>query len=666
MMTGPIRGIARDHLERRDDVRVATAWVGTNVEASANDVGAAARSNEERGRNVAVARGTPVLVMLLADHAAAMTDVLVHGSAGERVYLLVPRDWSGLDARVMNCPKVLIRRVPEVPIAGTLRANLARLWMGGAVGGKAPWPLDLDTRQADAFRHVFLRLFWHDAIDEAWTGGRTLSFRTPGGRPFEVPEVPRSAPVQWLETNSLVNEDMGGALVHMTGGSPPTAVPRRLWFPAGGNHHERLAGLLRDGTDVVWEDRELPDLVVGVGRGVALLPGSRGRLRIDLNATQAAELAGILQRQTAWRFEAGVRLGDHAADDARFWLKGGAAAAPVEREQGIDLPDLIAEGLRAVPDAAPSSWPAAQPLSLAVRYRWTALPPRIPAGSAEDPLIEHWRKVDDDWASRLEMVRQVLQAVDEECGRVERVLSQLKRALLGFGRTRSGLLAEVEVLEKQSPSAAGPSRAPAMLHKLTDIEGRSEKLQKDLADADRDAREKDEREKQEAAWRARVDIAKRDLTARQKALANVEAQRAAQALELASIEGSLRSTDKATHRDLQVRKRRVSDDTAKLERESNGLRSELASLEPRTLEVFAYKPRAEAPPRQVHNKGRFVPPTPLAKPTNLLPEEGLPEVGRLRRHLAKRYLVIEVWEDLDRGEQAAVRLRARLVAPEST
>ena len=48
-----------------------------------------------------------------------------------------------------------------------------------------------------------------------------------------------------------------------------------------------------------------------------------------------------------------------------------------------------------------------------------------------------------------------------------------------------------------------------------------------------------------------------------------------------------------------------------------------------------------------------------------VPAEALPEVGALRVHKRQRYLVIERWEDLAAGEPVAVRLQARLVAPEA-
>ena len=47
-----------------------------------------------------------------------------------------------------------------------------------------------------------------------------------------------------------------------------------------------------------------------------------------------------------------------------------------------------------------------------------------------------------------------------------------------------------------------------------------------------------------------------------------------------------------------------------------------------------------------------------------VPEDALPEVGALRVVKGQRYLVIETWEELDRGEQEASRLSAKLVAQE--
>jgi hypothetical protein len=48
-----------------------------------------------------------------------------------------------------------------------------------------------------------------------------------------------------------------------------------------------------------------------------------------------------------------------------------------------------------------------------------------------------------------------------------------------------------------------------------------------------------------------------------------------------------------------------------------------------------------------------------------VPDEAPPEVGALRSQKGQRYLVIQTWEELAKGEQAAARLSAKLVAPEN-
>jgi hypothetical protein len=623
---------------------------------------------EERPSRVMVDRGAPVLVMLHADHPHALAELLARGEVGERVYVLAPSGWgqSTIDPQLAACSRVLIRRVPEVPASGVLKQSETRLWMGSSAGGKAPWSLRLDAEQAETFRSLFLRLFWHEAADEAWTGTRQLSFRPASERPFDVPALPRTAPLRLLGPDAALDVDPRGALVHLTGGSPPGVAPRRLWFPPGGDHHDHLARLLREGSEVLWDPQDLPDLAVGARGAAALLPGSRGRLRIELNAAQAADVARVLEQPAAWRFEAGVRLGDHAEDGARLWVSGAPEARPIQEEQPIDLPDEVADEVRAVPDATPSHWPPAQPLALKVRYHWTVVPPRVPSGAADDALVERWRKVDKDVSSRLGKVREALEASEGHRGQLGRLFSRLAGAVLGFGRTHQELVSEVGALEAAPrPSAAGPAGALDLLERLSRLEERAEALRGEQEKAEQKAREDDERDKQQAAFLERVEAANRDLPARRAALAEAQKEQLSLAEQLERAENELKAAGKDAGKDLPVRRHRLSDAVAKGKQAVQRLVDEVADLELRAQEKFEFKPPASPAAQPAQAGGRFVPPARPVQRASGVPEEALPEVGVLRSHRGQRYVVIERWEDLDRGEWAASRLKARLVAPEN-
>lgn len=605
-----------------------------------------------------------MLVMLGSNDDAVFKELLEQASAGARVYVLVSPAWDEggrVDPQLLHASKVLIRRIPEVPSSAIQTANGSRLWLGG------PWSLRLDDTQSAALRRVFLRLFWHDAIEEAWTGGKQLLWRVAAERPFDVPDVSRNAPVRLVGSDARLEIDMRGALVHLTGGSLPDATPRKLWFPAGADHHNRLAKLVRDRAEVVWDDRGLPDFAIGANGAEVLLPGTRARMSVMLMPEQTADVTRILEAPARWNFGVDVRIGDPALRSAKFWLAGEKGARDIEAEQPIPVADVMANSLRTVPESSPATWRAAQPLALSVRYRWTVVPPKLPAGTVEDPLIVKWNKVDDEWRSRIGQVRQTLEIVEENQGRVAKMFSRLASALLGFGRTHKGLLEDVAAMEKQRPSAAGPSNALEMLSDLAKIEEQARKLQGDIDEAERKEREEQEREKQKGAHQTRVDDANREIPVKRKALTDAEEWVSALVEEQASLEDAMKAADKEeAKKDLYARKKKLTDDVTRAKKDVSRLRGEISSLEEQAAEKFDFRLPPNLAPRQKQgNAGRFVPTASTTRPESNVPNQALPEVGALRLHKNQRYLVIHNWEDLMQGEQAAERLEAMLVAPEN-
>ena len=574
MTQGLIRRLVRERIERRDDARLPSAW----VELEHGAVAPSGLSWLVNGEHAAVreAPGAAVLVMLGANPAAALNELDAHASAGARVYVLVGPDGDkGLvETGVLQAPNILFRRLAEVPATAVHTAVNPWVWLGGG------WRLRLDGPQAEALRHTFLRLFWHDATEEAWSGGRVLSWRPAGDRPFDVPEPSRSASVGLRSHDARLLGDGRGAAMYLTGGIPPDVAPRRLWFPAGPTHQGRLAQLAREGAEVVWQELNLPDILVGTDGGEVLLPGTRARLRLHLTAAQASEVHQLLEASPRWSFLVDVCVGDPALRAGSFWLSGEANARGLEAEQFVELPDVAAPALSAVPDTAPSSVPVPQPLALSVRYRWTVVPPRVPGGTEEDALLGRWRRLDQEWTSRLERARQALQATEGERGRIGRAFSRLVSALLGFERTHEGLAEQVRTLEVQLPSGAGPDGAKSLLVGLAVIEERVGKLQGDLDEAERKAREDEEREKQEAAWRARVNSAEHSLKSTRKDLAQAEDEVTSLESRNLVVRDQMTSADEA-RKLVSAENRRASATLAKAKQDAVTLQGQLKELERR-------------------------------------------------------------------------------------
>jgi hypothetical protein len=662
--TGPIQPIERDRVEQRQDVKLPTAWIG--LEHPPPDTSQGQWLTQDNTSPPATAHAdTPVLIMFAAPAGPAFEALLAQGQAGARVYVLAPAGWEPKDSAIVRCPKVLIRRLPEVPASAVHTASGADLWMGAEHTGAAPWRLRLVPDQASAFRQAFLRLFWHEATDEAYSGGIRLTFRAAGTRPFDVPELTAAASVRLVAPTAQTGPDNGeGALVHCTSSSPPEGQPNHLWLSPSGDHHGRLAKLVRSGARVQWRDRSLPDLTIQGASGTALLPGTRYRMQIELTQDQASDVADLLQQTGSWSFQETIRLGDHAHDGSTIWLKGAGVAHPVEPEQGIDLPEVGADSLRAMAASTPSSWPPPQPLALTAQYRWTVVPPRVPASASEDPLIGRWQKADKDWVSRIGKARAALEAAEGSRGRISRVFSGLMSAMMGFERTQSGLLADVAMLDALQPSEVGPEDAPAIFTRLESLEDQTKKLESDLDEAEHKAREDEEREKQETQWRQRAEEAQRELPEHRSDLKELEAGRPTLDEQLAALSDELKSAGKKAKRSLSARRAKLNDERTRLDRKIQRLSDEICAFERSTAEPFIFVPPTRPTMRSKGSGGRFVPASSAARPSSTVPGEALPEVGSLRVHKSKRYLVIDRWEDLDLGEQDASRLKALLVAPE--
>ena len=464
MTSGPIRRLPRERVERRDDVRLSAVWIDHGAdEASRSDLRTLSRMAREPARS---RPGEVALVMLGSDAGQAEREMLEHARAGARVYVIVPPQWTGGEhvRHLLDAPTVLLRKVPEPPASAVHTREAARVWIGGG------WCLHLDTTQAEALRQVFLHAFWHEATEEAWSGGKRFEWRPAAARPFDVPLLAPDAPVQLVEATHRRKPDMDDEFLHVTTGVVPEHPPRRLWIRPELAKHDRLAALAHRGTRVSWQDRGLPDIALGPNGGELLLPGRSARLSIQLQGTQLSDVRAVLDAPARWRFGVDVRLGDTEHASASFWLAGDKSARKLEAMQPIDLPDVPARTLRAVPATEPEKWTSPQPLALSVRYRWTVLPPSAPRGHTPDPLITRWRAIDDDWSGRVARLDEALQRAKGERGRLADTWKMLVREMLGLGREQTELNDKLAKLRAQHPSQLGPTQAADVLAQLSELE----------------------------------------------------------------------------------------------------------------------------------------------------------------------------------------------------
>lgn len=622
--------LAKTHVEERHDERLATAWIRTERAAAPAPAGRwLTHEGDPTHRFAAPDPEGPVLIMLGSSGSPAMAELVAHGRSGARVYALAPSWWEPTAVALKGCPRVLVRRVDEVPVSAVHTMHGARVWMGSTLDGATPWNLRLDDEQAAALRQLFLRAFWHDAIDEAWSGANPPRMRAAAARPFDVPSPSADAVVRLVEASTTLEVTRPEQRVHLDGGTPPDARLRRLWIPPSGAHHPKLARLVREGTTIVWDDLGLPDLATDGRSGAILLPGARDRLRIELSPPQAAELAARLDEPTAWAFGIDLRLGDHASKGTALWIDGAETARAIEPEQVIDLADIVVPELRDMDGALPKAWPPAHPLSLTARYRFTVCPPRVPAKAKEDPLLGRWRQVDEHWASRVQALEQALAAADDHRGQLASTFSRLVGALVGLGRTHGGLQSELSDLAAQRPSRAGPAEARDLLQRLVELEGGVTRLRSEQDDAEHEARVEDERARQEAAWNARVERARRELPAKRAELDDAEARRTTLRGERDEAERALGASDvgKQVRKDLRARLRKHSDELDRLDRRIRKIGDELTACEQQANERLSFTPPPGPSPRPRGAAVDSCPPRPRA-PRSPCPTRPCPRWAR--------------------------------------
>lgn len=649
---GTIDDIVLERRVSRADATLRSAWVrAPNALARPESRGAWLTSAPPAARPT---EGAPALVMIASEsdlHSAWLQPLV----ANRRSYWLVGPELASTDLGFCDA---LIRRVASVPATALHIGSSAHVWIGG---GRS---LTLDEEQSEALRLTFLQLFWRDATEEAWAEGQKLEWRAVRERPFELSPLPNAAKVRLERADAKLEYEMRGACVYSNSASPPAVAAQRLWFAASARHHKALAELSRKGTEVLWDELDLPDIAVGSEGGEMLLRGSKARLRVQLTSAQAEETRQILEGDASWRFRLDVRIGDERHRSSSFWLADEASARRLDDEQEIAVSSVQATALRDAHRCEPSSLPEAQPLALAARYRWTVVPPRVPRGSDEDALVKRWRALDQQWSERLRALRDSLTSRENERSRIGKLFDRLASAVIGFTNTHVELAKRANALEALRPSEAGPAEASTLFDELDAVEAKVVDLQGAIVRAERDERTRQEEERQRAEWEQSVARAKDAAQRAKHAIAEAEKTRAELDNEAHEVELASKQCSADEQRDLDARRKRNADERKRGDELLSRLRDELRQHESAAGRAFEFV-RPSFEPRPADAKGRRFIPTTHARSKLDIPNEALAEVGALRVCKQQRYLVIDRWEHLSRGESAAARLAAKLVATEA-
>lgn len=656
---GPILArVPRRRAEDRRESRLPTAWVRDGREPALPQTTALRRDLGDLATPAPA--GDVVIVMLSGECAGASNALIAAAQAGKRVYVLAAPGWGPGALALVPRGRVLVRRIEALPASALWSAAGAFFWTGGTAA-KPSWRLTLAPTQAHALRLAMLRLFWHHGLDEAWNDEGALNFQPCAERPFDAPEASNDAPVRLL-AHGASSLPLAGDMVYLPGVAPRPRATARAWLPPSGHDHAGLAALRAAGAEVTWHDLDLPPCGLAGDVGELRAASSQWTLSVALDAAQRGDLRKILTIEASWRFVTDASLGDIGRSaDAVAWLPGSNAAAPLRLLETLDAGEAPADSLRDCATIEPVALPAPSPLSLRVEWAWGVRPPSAPAASADDPLVQAWRRFDASFRARVDAARRALDGAATRSEGLGRTFESLRAALLGFGRVGLDLGDRLAVLGAVAPSAVGPDGASAALAALRVIEGEVAELQRGLNAEEAQAREARHREEQREAFEQSQLSARVALDAHLQELATKSAA-------LAETEGFLAELGTSLSPGLKEKDRKASlkyhtDDQRRLKPRVERLRELIEEGQRRLEETFVFRPIT---PAASSAGGRtagaaFVPPAGTNDDLRA-PADPLPSVGRLVVAGKQRYLGIKNWEDLDAAEPEAVRLSARLVA----
>ena len=609
--------------------------------------------------------------VLLAVLAAKPPEILIDAvleaaDRGTRVYLLAESDFGesgvGREFGKKSKARVLVRRLSGLCCSAVLadRGRTGGLFIGPGPSEEAPWFFPLSGAQGEAMFRLALRLFWHEASDEAWTSTDGLQFAEPRDRPFDVPLLAPGAPVHF---GSGGRTDDKVSVWHSPAGVlPAEPPPSTVVVPPTGVSQDALAAAVRGGSTVAWSAIGLPTLSTGSMAGTLELASERFPVHVQLEAKQAAAVESIVSsavESAAWRFAVDAALGDL---DGEVWLPGSPSPqSPIARHDH-HCGRTEAESLDGFTTTNSPDRPTPPVLAKSVRWRWTVLPPRVPPAAKADPLIASWQRLDDEVSKRLDIVRERLGGVAEHEGAIGKAFAALAGALKGFGRTRSALGKKVDELAASKPSSLVPEEATQLLTALSELEDAAGALGVEVVKAESKAQDDRERERQQSDFDGKREQAEKDLTA-----LRVEREERQKEFDQAQVElGEFATNDGAQmsrneRRALQKKLKAKAEQTKK---RLSAVEHRVSTTQAILAEEFEFRP-SRKPPKSALGRAkgaRFVP-TAKQKKTTSSPAEGLPRVGALYAHKGQRYLAITTWEQLEDGEAESQRLDAHLVAP---
>lgn len=400
MKTGPIIALRYETtIDRRKEV-ITEAWVRQLTQAPAAKplwFGAALTLSK--------AKASPVLLAMTAKVVPEDLKSLLktHLETGGRAYLLTPTSFDPVtelrSLTDLEKAQVLIRQLPRAPQSGYCHAE-GGIWYAPLGDRAARHHLRLTAEQAEEWRHLFLRSFWHEADKEQhFAKGKWTPADACWNRPADIS---RRDLAYW---QASPDDQEARQLV------PPAEIAHCLQAAKSGsallytkpdfNAADLLQAAATKGVQIFGLSPHLPECYLQ-GAGGWLICGEKEPLILKLSREQAQEARDLLALSQSQAYVRDRNLASLQKDfpaaefllpEAKDWERI-AGAWPADKAKDLgrvtarSLQDLTQSELRWETEDQKLRAPA---LALAAQFTWEVVPPMAPAKS-EDSLYEDWKQ----------------------------------------------------------------------------------------------------------------------------------------------------------------------------------------------------------------------------------------------------------------------------------
>lgn len=400
MKTGPIKALRYETTVNRRKEVITEAWVKQLTQAPAAKpswFGTAVIPSK--------AKVSPVLLAMTAKVVPEDLKSLLktHLETGGRAYLLTPTSFDpATELRSLTDlekAQVLIRQLPRAPQSGYYHAE-GGIWYAPLGDRAARHHLRLSAEQAEEWRHLFLRSFWHEGEKEQhFAKGKWTPAEACWNRPADIS---RRNLAYWQaspddqEARQLVPQaEIAHCLQATKSGSA------LLYTKPDFNAADLLQAAATKGIQIFGLSPHVPECYLQ-GAGGWLICGEKEPLILKLSREQAQEARDLLALSQSQIYVRDRNLASLQKDfpaaefllpEAKDWERI-ADAWPADKAKDLgrvtarSLQDLTRSELRWEEDEQKLRAPA---LALAAQFTWEVVPPMAPS-KGEDSLYEDWQQ----------------------------------------------------------------------------------------------------------------------------------------------------------------------------------------------------------------------------------------------------------------------------------